>query len=83
MMTFFKILLSTVMSITIVGCYSTDRPTSAQLHIQEQNAETTTLSEPIYTWTGKYQAVIPCDNCDATLVELTLNEEEEMIVFSL
>lgn len=75
-MTFFKIILPLVIGIGFVGCYSTEKPASTHLHFSEQNTETTQqTSNQLYAWTGKYQAVIPCNNCDATLVELTLNDD--------
>lgn len=66
-----------IITASFLGCYSSESQLGAHLkaqnHITEPKSDTVKTNSP--EWEGKYQAVIPCDQCDATLVELTLNED--------
>ena len=79
LMSVLKIVLPMVIGVGILGCFSSEKTVSMHKNTSEQ--QSTNISQMsadthhIYAWTGKYQAVIPCENCDATLVELSLNDD--------
>lgn len=77
-----KILLSSLVAILLLQCSNKTKPTVEDSKTQKNmtNQDVQHSSMNALDWSGVYRGLVPCEDCDATKIELDINDNGVYVI---